>query len=275
MTTQFTKFQSLHNKQEPLLLNNIWDAASAAIVQANGAKALATSSASLAWSLGYADGAALPTSQLIDAIERIQRVATIPLTVDIENGYSDLPDEVADLCERLCALGVVGINIEDGMDAPELLAQKIMAMRERVGAQFYINARTDVYLRQLVDDAECFDQTLVRMKRYIKAGASGIFIPGLSDITAAKQFSDAVEVPINLMVESISSAYFDHANSGASRYSAGPNPFLAAYTVLQSQTPEQAENKRLNFENMNRLFKDGTYSILPKENVQGRSPTFK
>ena len=119
------QFRNLHSNKRALILINSWDAASAALVQAAGSDALATSSASLAWANGYADGSVLPRDVLLSAINRILRVSKIPLSVDIEDGYSQSPDEVADFVVHLAKLGVAGVNIEDGQDSPELLVEKI------------------------------------------------------------------------------------------------------------------------------------------------------
>jgi 2-methylisocitrate lyase-like PEP mutase family enzyme len=115
-------FQSLH-EGGLLLLANCWDGGSARLAQAAGARALATSSASLAWANGYADGSHLPPGLLLQSVRGIARVSDLPLTVDIEDGYSDEPEQVASLVRELMDAGAVGINIEDGAGRPELLAR--------------------------------------------------------------------------------------------------------------------------------------------------------
>ncbi|WP_267960091.1 isocitrate lyase/phosphoenolpyruvate mutase family protein [Shewanella sp. AS16] len=143
-------FTLLHSHRVPLLLPNAWDAASAALLQMAGAPAIATSSAALAWSLGYADGGALPRAALLHAVEGIMRVSKVPVSVDIEDGYSHEPRAVAALVADLLALGVVGINLEDGCRPPALLVDKIGAIRASASSrEVFINARTDVYLRDL------------------------------------------------------------------------------------------------------------------------------
>src|ERR1700704_6256515 len=143
-------FRSLHQGPALLLLPNAWDAVTARLIESLGAKAIATTSAGLAWSRGYPDGNALPDDQLIAATRDIARVIRVPLTVDIEAGYSDDPAAVARLVARVLALGAVGINIEDGAGSPDLLSKKIVAIRDHIahsGDDLFINARTDVYLR--------------------------------------------------------------------------------------------------------------------------------
>lgn len=139
-------FRQLH-QQGVLLLANVWDAGTARLVESLGAKAIATTSAGVAWSLGYPDGDALPIAKLADAVAGIARVLRVPLTVDCESSYSDDPATVADNIARLIDAGAVGINIEDGDQAPALLCAKIEQIRRtcaRLGIDLFINARTDV-----------------------------------------------------------------------------------------------------------------------------------
>src|ERR1700749_2643329 len=145
-------FHSLHQQSTPLILPNAWDAASARIFENLGAKAIATTSAGVAWSLGYPDGRIVPAKEHAQLAERIVRIIKVPLSVDFENGYSDAPSQVAENIKPLLDAGVAGINIEDGTDAPSLLASKIEAIRKAAqsyGSELFINVRTDVYLAAL------------------------------------------------------------------------------------------------------------------------------
>ena len=119
-------FRNLHQGPEVLLLPNAWDAVTARLIESLGAKAIATTSAGFAWSNGYPDGSLLPEETLIAAIREIARVIRVPLSVDIEAGYSDRPRAVARLVERILAVGVVGINIEDGVGSADLLVRKFL-----------------------------------------------------------------------------------------------------------------------------------------------------
>src|SRR5882724_11064016 len=143
-------FRRLHEGPGLLVLPNAWDAGSARLIESVGAKAIATTSAGLAWAHGFPDGNVLPNDQLLAAIGDIARVIRAPLTVDIEAGYSDAAHAVAQLVARIAAVGVAGINIEDGAGSPDLLCKKIAAIRESIGhlgVDLFINTRTDVYLR--------------------------------------------------------------------------------------------------------------------------------
>src|SRR3546814_593379 len=149
------QFVALHDTDVPLLLPNAWDAASARLWQEAGATAIATTSAAVAWALGHADGGRLPREELLGSLHGILRVVSVPVTVDIEDGYSDDPLAVADLARAIAAAGAVGVNIEDGGGAPALLVDKIRAIREPDGAAPpFVHARPDVYLRGLASGDE-------------------------------------------------------------------------------------------------------------------------
>ena len=199
----FQDFKDLHQGPGLLLLPNAWDAVSARLIESLGAKAIATTSAGLAWSLGYADGSALPEDLLIAATRGIARVIQVPLTIDIEAGYSDDARIVAELVGRALDVGVVGINIEDGAGAVDLLCKKIEAIRERalkLGAGLFINTRTDVILRGLASGEAATEEILRRASRYRAAGADGLFVPGLSSESAMAAISAAVQpMPLNVM----------------------------------------------------------------------------
>ncbi len=193
-------FHSLHDGL--LMLPNCWDGGSARVAQAAGAAALATSSAAVAWSHGFADGSHLPTELLLATVRGIRRVSELPKSVYIEDGYSADPAGVAVLVRELIGAGVVGINIEDGNDAPELLASKIAAVREvadAAGVRLFINARTDVYLRGLAEGEGLAAETIRRGERYRAAGASGLFVPGLREERDIAAIAAAVALPLNVM----------------------------------------------------------------------------
>src|SRR6185436_19077316 len=141
-------FRQLHERGL-LLLPNAWDAGSARLMESLGAKAIATTSAGGAWARGDNDGNRLPVPKLIGVVEEIARVVRVPLTVDLEAGYSDEPSAVAETAARVAAAGAVGINIEDGEGSPDLLCAKIEAVKRAAqgsGVDLFVNARTDVYL---------------------------------------------------------------------------------------------------------------------------------
>jgi len=225
-------FRALHDAGEPLLLPNAWDAASARLWQEAGAAAVATSSAAVAWSRGYADGGALPRDELLSSLRGIARVVSVPLTADIEDGYGDDPRVVAELAQDVVDAGAVGINLEDGAGAPESLAAKIRAIRARLGdTPLFVNARTDVYLAGLARGDDAVAMAIERLRLYRDAGADGGFVPGLADADAARRIADAVPLAINLMAMPGLAPLDALRNAGVRRISAGPGVFKLAFTA--------------------------------------------
>lgn len=246
--THVSLFKSLHEGPEPLVLNNIWDAASAAVLSSNGALALATSSASLAWSAGYSDGSLLPIADLLINVGRIRRVTDLPLSVDIEDGYADSPESVAALVSQLVEIGVAGINIEDGTQSPQLLVSKIAAIREQVGDRVFINARTDVCLRALVCEEQAAEECATRVRQYIDTGADCVFIPGTLNASLFSIVIRQTGATINAMIPSIDHDVSALSAAGVKRYSTGPSPYIRCLSSLVSQRDS------LGFEDINRLF---------------------
>lgn len=196
-----TLFHQLH-QNGLLILTNVADAAGARIVEQLGSKAVATSSAAVAWAHGYPDGNALPLERLVSTVESIARVISVPLTVDIEAGYSDDLKRVAKVIEAVMAAGAVGINIEDGTSAPELLERKIEIAREvasRRQVKLFINARTDVYLKSLVPAEDRVAETLKRAALYQAAGADGLFAAGVTAEYEIAALCQGTSLPVNVL----------------------------------------------------------------------------
>ena len=202
MSDNVKTFRDLHKGAPLLRLPNAWDAGSAALIASLGATAIASSSAGVAWALGYPDGRVLPIDEAIGATARIVRVVKVPVTVDIENGYSDDPRTVADNVMRLVELGVAGINIEDGPDKPTILAAKIDAIRNvvsKAGSDLFINARTDVFLASLVEKPKLVEESVTRANLYARSGADGIFLPGVSAQADIRTVVASIALPLNVM----------------------------------------------------------------------------
>jgi len=225
-------FSELHQGPAILLLPNAWDAGSARLIESLGAKAIATTSAGLAWSNGYPDGNALPEDQLVATIREIARVIRVPLTIDIEAGYSEDPDAVARLVVRILGVGVVGINIEDGAGSPDLLCRKIAAIRDHVahsGCDLFINARTDVYLGGAPSRDAAIEEVISRSSRYRTAGCDGLFVPGLIIGDAMATISTAIApIPLNVMAVPNLPPLDMLQKSGVRRLSAGSSIAQAA-----------------------------------------------
>jgi 2-methylisocitrate lyase-like PEP mutase family enzyme len=217
-------FRSLHDRTEILILPNAWDAGSAKLVEKAGAKAIATTSAGVANSLGYADGNLLPRDLAIEAVRRIVRVVDVPVTADIEGGYGDDPAAVCATVEGVMQAGAVGINIEDGRLEPERYAERLAAIRARaaaIGIPLFINARTDVVLLSLVSAADQLDEVFRRARLYESAGADGLFVPGLADRAVIASLCREVTLPVNLLALPTLPPPEELAALGVARISAG------------------------------------------------------
>lgn len=199
--TDVATFRALHAPGQLLCLANAWDAGSARLFESLGSRAIATTSSGLAWARGYPDGDALPVEVLVDAVCAIDRVIALPLTVDVEGGYSDDPAAVAANVRRIVEAGACGINIEDGSGPPSRLAAKIAAIKAGGGSDIFINARIDVYLKGLVAPEAEAGEVAGRIALYREAGVDGIFVPGLIDADGiASAVAAAGDLPLNLMV---------------------------------------------------------------------------
>ncbi|NUO76102.1 MAG: isocitrate lyase/phosphoenolpyruvate mutase family protein [Lysobacter sp.] len=201
MTDHATTFRRLH-QDGLLLLANAWDAGSARLIESLGAKAVATTSAGLAWSNGYADGDFLPLDRLYAAVESIARAIRVPLTVDAEGGYSDDPATVGATIARLGTLGAVGINLEDGAGSPEALCAKLERIKSacaQAGVDVFVNVRTDIYLRGLAPEGERVAATLARAQRYRDAGADGLFVPGIQQHDDIAAVVAGTPLPLNVL----------------------------------------------------------------------------
>lgn len=194
-----TAFRDLH-RSGLLILPNAWDGGSAALMRARGAKAIATTSAGVAWALGWPDGDALPVDRVVQVCADVVRAAQgLPVSIDFEGGYSDDPAMVAAAARRLVEAGAAGINIEDGGGAPELLAAKITAIRGAVGPDLFINARCDVWLRGVGEPGTRVAEAARRGAIYAAAGADGLFTPGLTDAADIAAMVRATPLPLNLL----------------------------------------------------------------------------
>lgn len=233
--TKAEAFGALHNGAEILILPNPWDAASAAVMEDAGAKAIATSSAAVAWAHGYPDGDLLPLPLLLQTISAITRVVSVPVTADIEGGYTDDLGQLAETIKAVIGVGAVGINLEDGSRAPDLHARKVEAARkaaDAAGVSLFINARTDTYLRQLFAGEAAETETVRRAALYRAAGASGIFVPGPTDDALIGRLAKAIDAPMNVMLTAGLSPAARLQALGVRRLSSGARPFAGAYATL-------------------------------------------
>jgi methylisocitrate lyase len=247
MTDQAHKadqFQALHIPGKPLILFNIWDAGSAKAVAAAGARALATGSWSVANAHGFADGEDLPLAAAIDNLRRIVKTTELPVTVDLESGYGETPAQVAETIGRAIDAGAVGCNLEDSFPADGTLreaadqVERIRAARQaadRTNIAFFINARTDVFFQhetELHDEAMA-DAALARGHAYAQAGASGLFVPGLANISLIGRVARTSPLPLNILIGAKAPPVSELARAGVARVSHGPEPYLLAMKALE------------------------------------------
>jgi 2-methylisocitrate lyase-like PEP mutase family enzyme len=235
---QARKFQALHHRP-PLVLPNAWDAGSAKAIEAAGAKAIATTSAGVAWAAGVADAGGLTRSAALEALSRIVAAVTVPVTADIESGYGGSPAEVVSTVAEVIAIGAVGINLEDSADAtlidPALQAERIAAAREAAvaaGIDLCINARIDTYF--FGDPAE----TVKRAAIYTAAGADVLFVPGLLDPAAIRELVAGISLPLNLMVGPGAPTVAELVQCGVARISVGPAITARAYALAGAAATE-------------------------------------
>ncbi|TSC25856.1 isocitrate lyase/phosphoenolpyruvate mutase family protein [Corallococcus sp. Z5C101001] len=217
-------FRALHQGPDLLLLPNAWDAGSARLFESLGARAIATTSAGVAWALGHPDGNALPVEALVATVRAIASVIRIPLTVDAEGGYSDDPATVGENVARLLAEGAVGCNLEDGNGSPEQLAAKIERVKQagaRLGVDVFVNARTDVYLRKLVPPERRVEETLARAARYQQAGADSLFVPGATSAADLQAITRGTPLPVNVLAHPDLPSAPELQRLGVRRLSAG------------------------------------------------------
>ena len=202
-------FRELHRTPPILLLPNAWDPMSARIFEASGFPAVATTSGGLAWALGYADGEKAPWPEVVAATRRMAEAIRVPLTADIETGYGDTLDAVARSVTEIIGAGAVGINLEDGTSRPDEpvrtiadAAARIRAARAAAGASgvpIVINARIDLYLKHVGDDASRFADTVRRAEAYMAAGADCIFVFAVAEIDLIKKLTAAIKAPVNVV----------------------------------------------------------------------------
>jgi len=235
-------FGALHTGGDILILPNAWDAASAAVMADAGAKAVATSSAAVAWSHGYPDGDLLPLPLLLGTIGAVARAAgDTPVTADIEGGYTDDLGQLGETIKAVIGAGAVGINLEDGRRDPALHASKVEAARkaaDAAGVALFINARTDVYLKSLAEGHAAYTETVTRAELYRNAGASGIFVPGPSDPDLIGRLADEIKLPLNIMLLPGLAGAAQLQALGVRRVSSATAPFRAAYATVANATAQ-------------------------------------
>ena len=239
MATKFQAFAALHVPGDPVVLYNIWDVGSAQAVVRAGARALATGSHPVADANGFPDGEKVPIEFALANSKRIVDAVEVPVTVDFESAYAVDPGKGAANVARLMATGAVGCNFEDQVIGGEGLhplkeqAKRIEAIRLAVGDPFFINARTDLYLKTQEHDSALVDAAIERGKAFSDAGASGFFVPRLADPRQIERIVREVPLPLNVIAFPGAPDKAAWASAGVARISHGPFPHRALMAALE------------------------------------------
>lgn len=251
-------FRRLHHGSKALLLPNVWDVASARIIEQAGFDAIATTSAGVAFSLGYPDGQKISSAEMFARIGRIAKAVQVPVTADVEAGYGQSPEHAAATARAVVEAGAAGMNLEDGTGDPaqplvelSLQLEKIRAMREaalKTGILLVLNARTDVYLDEVGPSERRYDLAVQRGLAYRDAGADCVFVPGLGDLDTIARLANDLKCPLNILAGAGSPSASELEKAGVARISLGSGPMRATLGLL-SRLADELKNS-------------GTYSLL-------------
>ncbi|PSL43892.1 2-methylisocitrate lyase-like PEP mutase family enzyme [Chitinophaga niastensis] len=243
--SNYSLFKELHQQNEPLLLGNAWNAASARILQENGIKAIGTSSSAIADTLGYEDGERIPFAELFFIVEKIAKQATVPLSADIERGYSEDVNVVVKHIEQLHDIGVVGINLEDSVQAEKLILGPTDTFRKKLAfiknqlaqknIDLFINVRTDTFLLQVPD---ALNETLARIKAYEEAGADSIFVPFIKVPADIRHVTTATSLPVNVLAMPDLPSFDILKDAGVKRISMGGSVYRSVNNHLKKVVNE-------------------------------------
>jgi 2-methylisocitrate lyase-like PEP mutase family enzyme len=246
------ELRRLHGGPRVLVLPNAWDVASARVLEEMGFPAIATTSAGVAFALGYADGQRVSRDEMLDVVARIARAVRVPVTADMEAGYGTTPKHMAETAKAIVAAGAVGLNLEDVTGDTEssqvhtsLQAEKIRAIRETSAAMdvsLVINARTDVYLMPIGPEATRFERTVERLRAYRAADADCLFVPGLTDRVLIEKLVKAIAAPLNILVTPGCPSISELEKLGVRRASIGSGVMRSTLGLVRRIGKELLEN---------------------------------
>jgi 2-methylisocitrate lyase-like PEP mutase family enzyme len=237
-------FRALHVPGRPVVLFNAWDPGSAKVVAANGAKALATGSWSVAVAHGFSDGERMPLELCLANLKRIVGATDLPVTVDLESGYGAEPKAVGETVSQALRAGAIGCNLEDSFPEDGSLravADQAARLREArraadaLGIPAFINARTDIFLRAAAGehDERMVDMALERGRAYADAGGDSLFLPGLVDERLIGRAVEGSPLPVNIMAGQNTPSAARLGELGVARISHGPGPYRLAMLALE------------------------------------------
>jgi 2-methylisocitrate lyase-like PEP mutase family enzyme len=241
-------FRAMHRAPEVLVLPNAWDVMSARIFEEAGFPAIATTSAGIAFTLGYPDGQKISRDEMLAAVSRIAAAVEVPVTADVESGYGDRPEDAAHTASAVIAAGAVGMNLEDAAHQEEralvdlpLQVEKIAAVRQAArtsGVPIVLNARTDVYLLEIGKPESRCDEALKRLSAFRDAGADCLFVPGLRDAATIGRLVLELRCPVNILAGPGSPSVPELQRLGVARVSLGSSPIRATLGLLRRMAQE-------------------------------------
>lgn len=246
--TKAEAFRVMHGGGEILVLANAWDAASARIVERAGFGAVASTSAGIAFSLGYPDGQHISRDEMLAVVKRIAAAVKVPVTADVEAGYGERPEDAAATTQGVIEAGAVGMNLEDATRDREhpladlaLQLERIAAVKQggrAVGIPIVLNARTDVYLLEVGPAAKRYDESLRRLAAFRDAGADCVFLPGVRDRETVARLVRDLGCPVNILAGPGSPSVADLQTLGVARVSLGSWPMRATLGLVQKMAKE-------------------------------------
>lgn len=240
-------FRAMHHGPKILVLPNVWDVASARVVEEAGFRALATTSAGIAFTLGHPDGQKISREEMLERVARIAQAVKVPVTADVEAGYGDRPEDAAETARGVIDTGAVGMNLEDATDRPgqlvelSLQLEKIRAVREvalKSGLRLVLNARTDVYLEGVGAPETRYDETVRRLQAYRDTGADCVFVPGLRDPATISRLVRDLHCPLNILAGPGSPSIPEIEKLGVARVSLGSGPMRATLGLVRRMAEE-------------------------------------
>lgn len=207
MDSNVEYFRQLHHQPEPLLIGNVWNVQSAKAYEKSGFKAIATTSAGIAHSLGYEDGENIPFEEYLYIVRRIKECVNLPLSVDMEGGFSSDPQDIRENILKLKNIGIVGINMEDSeiingkrtiidKETFALKIRKTTELLQQAHTDIFINIRCDSFLLKL---SNALDDAKARIQLYKELRIDGFFFPYLDKIEDIKEITQCAGLPVNIM----------------------------------------------------------------------------
>jgi len=246
---QAAAFRRLHDGPGILVLPNAWDVITARVIESAGFAAIATSSAGVAWALGYADGERISRGEMLAVVRRIASNVRVPVTADMEAGYGTTPEAAAETARGVVAAGAVGLNLEDGTPDGRLVdvalhQDRIRAVREAgkaSGVPLVINARTDAFEVKEWSPAERLTAAVRRANAYRRAGADCLFVPHVSDAATIGQLAQEIDGPLNIIAGPPAPPIPELERLGVRRASLGPRVVQAALGLVRRAATELRE----------------------------------